>query len=325
MACKIEGSSRYSLVSLGDTSRCIGSLSPDHSCSTIACASAHRTAVERAGAAASPWPSPGGTPGAPCWPPTAPPPPSPSPNAATSSVPGRCCPIQSPRSVTQLRSVATGADIPRSIGEESSAAESHVSGKWSCRGRLELRVNPSGLAGSCASCWSAEEEGVMGSNPLPPPSPSRESWRSSSQADESDAGGGAAPPSAWLGSADGRSGEDWCINRCCSRAREVGMRYYWCEGSHVHTRGPVRPVALTPSRKREKDDEDRQRKAGETIVNILISVGGQRSGPKHTHTPQTLSFFFLKAPKHTLPPQTPTRTALANSTRTKSCKLLEYL
>ena len=28
--------------------------------------------------------------------------------------------------------------------------------------------------------------------------------------------------------------------------------------------------------------------------------------------------FFLKAPKHTLPPQTPTRTALAHSTRTKS-------
>jgi len=29
-------------------------------------------------------------------------------------------------------------------------------------------------------------------------------------------------------------------------------------------------------------------------------------------------FFDLKAPKHTLPPQTPTRTALAHSTRTKS-------
>ena len=29
-------------------------------------------------------------------------------------------------------------------------------------------------------------------------------------------------------------------------------------------------------------------------------------------------FFSLKAPKHTLPPQTPTRTALAQSTRTKS-------
>jgi len=49
----------------------------------------------------------------------------------------------------------------------------------------------------------------------------------------------------------------------------------------------------------------------------------RRNGAKQLfHVKFFFLFFLFKAPKHTHPPQTPTRTALAHSTRTKSTDLV---